>query len=187
MVAGKVQNILRSPGRLVVNPSTAFDTSSFPYGGLEIGKANAAVLQPLGTSFRPWYESLGEVGDVLEADNRYVFTCFLRGWDDDAVRELLAAGYHLGGLTQHSVFFEPGEATPGASALKRAIRLLFVPDNQIHNPALFIYRGVPDWEEGAEIAYQRAEEHGIPLSVECVRDVNGNILRMGRLQDLPLG
>jgi hypothetical protein len=51
---------------------------------------------------------------------------------------------------------------------------------------VLIYRGVPDWSEGAEFAFQRQEELGIPLAVECIRNSDGKILSVGRLVDLTL-
>lgn len=186
MASGNVARILRVPGRVVINPTTAFLGGTYPYGGTEVGKASQCLLQPLGTSFRVEYESLGEVGDVLEANNRWMFTCFLRGWDDDAVELLLAGGEETGEHTQHRAFHVPGNVQPGASALKRSVSMVYVPEDPETAPAVLIYRGVPDWTEGAEMAFQRGSELGIPLSIECLRDSGCNTLRVGRLVDLSL-
>lgn len=184
MVAGNVARVIRAPGRLVVDPTDLDD--AYPYGGTEIGKSRLCVLQPLGTSFRVECEGLGEATDVLEANNRWVFSCQLRGWDDDAIQKMLAAGYETGATSGHTGFFVPGSATPGESALSHAVKLLYVPDDVIHVPAVLIYRGVPDFSDGAEIAFQRGEELVVPLTVDCFRDANDNILRVGRLADLSL-
>lgn len=184
MAAGNVARVLRAPGRLVVNPADLDD--AYPYGGTEVGKSRLCVLQPLGTSFRVECEGLGEATDVLEANNRWVFSCQLRGWDDDAVQLLLAAGQEAGGTSGHRGFFVPGTATPGESALSHSVVLLYVPDDVIHVPAVLIYNGVPDFADGAEIAFQRGEEMVLPLAVDCFRDTNDNILRVARLADLSL-
>ena len=70
--------------------------------------------------------------------------------------------------------------------MSRAIKLLYVPDDPVSNPAVMIYRGVPDWSENAELAFQRQEELGLPIAVECVRNDSDNILEVGRLADLSL-
>ena len=184
MATGDVARILRAPGTVYLNPTDL--SAASPYGGTAVGHTNLCALQPLGTPFRVEYESLGEAGDILEPNNAYVFVCFIRGWDDDAVNLFLHGEHEDGSTTQHAVFAEPGDSTPGESMLSRAVTLLYVPDDLIHVPGLIVYRGVPHWTEGSELAFQRGTELGIPLTLECVRDENGNTLRMGRFADLSL-
>ncbi len=193
MAAGNVARTIRAPGRLVVNPTEAFHGGTFPYGGTEVGRSNLCVVQPLGTMFRVEYESLGEAGDILEANNNYVFACFLRGWDDEAIELLFSGNYERGTITQHAVLHEPGRSddlassVPGASTLPRAMVLAYVPDDIVHVPGVLIYRGIPGWTEGAELVFQRGSELGLPLTVECLRtDIDNNILRIGRMADLML-
>ena len=186
MAAGNVSRIIRAPGRVVVNPTTSFATSAYPYGGTEVGKTNLCALQPLGVPFRVESEALGEATDILEANNQYVFVCFLRGYDDDAVELFLEAGHEAGTVTRHAVFHSPGSKTPGESALDRSISLVYVPDDTIRTPGVLIYRGIPDWSDGAELAFQRGSDLGIPITVDCLRDANENILRIGRMEDLTL-
>jgi hypothetical protein len=62
---------------------------------------------------------------------------------------------------------------------------VFVPDDLIHVPAILIYRGIPDFQDGAEMAFQRGEELGLPMAVECLRDTQNRILEIGRLADMP--
>jgi hypothetical protein len=184
MAAENAARIIRAPGRLVVAPSNL--SAAYPYGGTEVGKVRLAVLQALGTNFRVVSEGLGEATDVLEASNEYVFACFLRGWDDDAVQQFYGGNYTAGTVSGHAVFDEPGTTTPGASALSRGKIVLYVPDDVVHVPSVLIYRGVPDWQAGAEFAMQRGEEVGLPVAIDCLRDANDNILRVGVLADLSL-
>lgn len=186
MASGSAARIIRAPGRVILNPTEAFDGGTYPYGGTEIGKTKLCAIQPLGTAMRVVSEGLGEATDILEADNRYFFTCMLRGWDDDAVRLLLAAGYEAGTVTQHAVFHEPGSVTPGQSALSRSVILAYIPDDPVHVPGVLVYSGVPDWSEGAELAFQHGSEVLLPVALDCMRDTNGNILRVGLLADLSL-
>lgn len=185
MSAGDVARTLRAPGRLVVNPTDL--TLSYPYGGTEIGKTRLVVLRNVGSMLRVACEGLGgEPSDILEGPAHYVFACFLRGWDDDAVRFFFADNYVQGSATGHAVLREPGLRKSGSSALGRALRLLYVPDDDVGAPGLIAYRAVPDWSDGAELAFQRRDELGIPIVAELVRGTTGKILEVGRIADLSL-
>ena len=83
MDAGNVSRIIRAPGRIIIGPTNL--AAADPYGGTEVGKSNLCTLQSHGTPFRVESEALGEATDILEANKRFVFACFIRGWDDDAV------------------------------------------------------------------------------------------------------
>lgn len=183
MVAGTAASIIRAPGRIVIGPTDL--STVYPYGGTQIGLAKEVEFVAQGTPFRVECEALGEASDILEANKRFSFSCFLRGWDDDAVEQMLAGGYAAGATSQHATFAEPGNV-PGASSIGRAVILLFVPDDIVHVNSLLIYRGVPDWTEGAQLAFQRGAEFGIPLTVDCLRDSNGNMLALERFSDLSL-
>lgn len=178
--------IIRAPGRIVIDPLDGFAGGSYPYGGSEIGRANLCVLQPLGEPLRVFAEGLGETNEILEPGSRWVWSCFLRGWNDKAVELLLPDGFAEGDVSQHAVFSAPGSQYAGRSALDRARKLLFVPDDPIHVPAVILYRAVPDWSEGAELQFRRGEELGLPLVFECLRDDEGRILQVGRIVDLKL-
>lgn len=185
MAAGNAAQVMRASGRIVVGPTNL--AAVFPHGGVEIGKANQCILQPQGTPFRVENEGLGEATDILEPDKQWTFACFLRTWDDAAIEKLFSsANYSVGAVSGHAVYSEPGTRVPGKSALGRAIILLYVPDDLIHVNALLIYRGIAEWTEGAEMAFQRHAELGIPFTLDCLRDPNSNILRVGRFADLSL-
>lgn len=184
MVAGSSSRTIRAPGRLIANPTDLSDSPT--YGGTELGKTRAVALLPLGSSYRVECEGLGEASDILEGDNNYVFSCFLRGWDRDAIEVLFAGGYAEGGTTKHAVWSEPGTRTAGQSALGRAAIFLFVPDDTIHVPAALIYSGVSDFADGAELAFQRDEELGLEVGIVCMRSAAGKILSVGRIADLSL-
>lgn len=186
MAAGNPTKIITGPGRIIVGPTDAFDGSTYPYGGTEVGRARAVALTALGTSFGVVSEGLGEFTDILEPNNHYVFSMFLRGWDDDAVAQFMAGGVVTGDVSQHAVFGEPGTQTPGQSSLSRGIVLVYVPDDTLTVPALVLYNFIPDWEENAAIAFGHKDPLGIPIAGECLRNTSGNIFRIGRLPDLAL-
>jgi hypothetical protein len=185
MAAGNVARVLRGPGRVVVGPTDLGD--DFPYGGTQIGLTKMCVLKPIGTNFRVVAEGLGgEPTDVLHSQNEYVCGFFLRGWDDDAVRFFWPDNYSAGAVSGHTLYTVPGSMTAGGSMLSHAMKVLYVPDDPVHVPAMLIYSGIPDWSDSAEMALQRREELGLPVQLDCIRDPVGRILQIGMLADLTL-
>lgn len=184
MASGDTTRTIRAPGRLVVGPTDL--SAAYPYGGTEVGKTQAVIIHALGLGFRVESEGLGEATDILEPSNQYVFACVLRGWDDDAVAQFFSGKSATGTVSGHQVYQVPGSIIPGASALSRALILLYVPDDPIHVPSVLVYRGIPDWSENAELAFQRGEELVLPVVAECLRDSNDNILQIGIFSDLSL-
>ena len=185
MASGNVSKVLRAPGRLVVNPINL--SSDFPYGGVEVGKTRLVVLTAFNTAVQIECEGLGnEPSDILERTTRYVMTCFVRAWDNDAVKQFFASNFERGDVTGHAILREPGNRQAGSSALSRAKTIMYVPDDPFSNPAVLIYKGIADWSENAELAFQRQEELGLPIAIECVRDDAGQILDIGRIADLSL-
>ena len=184
MAAGSASRVIRAPGRLVASRTDL--GLSYPYGGTEVGKTRLELLTSFGTAVRVESEGLGgEASDILERSNRWSFSCFLRGWDDDAVEKFFATNYIQGAASGRALFREPGIRAPGGSALVRALKLLYVPDD-LNNPAVVMYHGVPDWSDGAELAFQRGEELGIPLTVELLRGATEKIVEVGRIVDVSL-
>lgn len=183
MAAGSITRVIRAPGRLVVGPTNL--AAAYPYGGTEVGKTKFVSVQPIRGLFRVESEGLGDATDILESSLRYVFSCFVRGWDDDAVAQFFSGSYSAGSVSGHALFLEPG-SMPGKSAYSRGLKLLYVPDDPIHVPAVLVYCAIIDWSDSAEIALQRGEEFGIPVAAECLRDANSRIIQIGMLSDLTL-
>lgn len=184
MALSNVNRIIRAPGRLVVAPTNL--SAAFPYGGKELGNTKLVVLSILGGSYKVNNEALGEITDVLDADKRFVFSCFIRGWDDDALQLLFADQYVVGSATGHAVYEEPGLSVPGSSAVDVARKLLFVPYDTVNVPALIMYRAVPDWGDNAQLVFNSSDDLGLAFAADLLRDASNRILKMGRLADLTL-
>ena len=186
MAAGSSSRILRSPSRLVANPTTSPSSTAYPYGGKEVGRVNAVAVASAAGNYRVFSEGDGTANELLEGEHRWIFTCFLRGWDNDALQTMLADGYSVGSVTQHSMFTAPGNKIPGSSALSRAIKLLVVPDDPVNNPGLILYYAIPEMTENAPLSWARSSEFGVPITAECMQDSTGRILAIGRLPDLTI-
>lgn len=184
MASGSSSRIIRSPGKIVVGPTNL--STAYPYGGIEIGQARVVTLSISGVDYRVQSEGIGNIGDVLSGPKRVVFSCFLRGWDDSAIKELWSEGYTLGSVSGHSVWSYPGTSLVGSSRLSVGKVILFVPNNTVAHPAVLIYRGIPDWSDSTEIAFSLKDEMGLPLVVECVQSSSGKVVQSGRIVDLSL-
>ncbi len=178
--------LLRIPGKVIAAPTSLTAGATGEYGGTIIGSTRAVALVPLGRPYVIQCEGRGEASDVLEADKRWLVNFFLRGYDQGAVSNLLAGGYTEGSVTKNAVWQEPGTKTPGQSSGARGLVWLIVPDDTQHHPALIIRSGIPDLAEGTEFAFQRREEFGITVSIECLRNASNQIFDLGHLADLTL-
>ena len=178
--------VMRVPGTLIVSPTDLTDAAGTgEYGGSIIGSTKDVDLTPIGEKYRVECEGLGRASDVLETDNRYVVNFFLRGWDKDAVSNLLSGGYSEGSVTGNAVWTGAG-ATPGGSALGRSRVWLIVPDDTHNHPALIIHVGIPDFADGAEVAFQRGKELGLDMTIDCWNNSSGQPFALGHLADLTL-
>lgn len=178
--------VIRAPGTVIASPTSLTAGANGEYGGSIIGTTRAVALAPLGTPYHVECEGLGGLSDILNGDSRYAVNLFLRGWDQSAVAKLLAGGYSAGSVTKNAVWVAPGTKTPGGTALGTALVWLIVPDDTHNHPALIVRAGIPDFADGAELAFQSGEEFGLNMSIECVRNSSGKILDLGHLADLSL-
>lgn len=186
MVASAAAKIARAPGRVVINPTIEPSTGTFPFGGKQIGKVNQARFTRTSAPIPIFHEGSGEIGDVLEGPNRYSFSCFLRGWDDDAISAMFGTQASVGADSGHTVVLLPSLISPGKSAFARGLKVLYVPDDALNIPALLIYNAIPDMAEGADMMFQRGAELGVSMSFECTRDSYGRVAAIGRIGDLRL-
>lgn len=180
----KARGILHATGRVVVNPTNL--SAAYPYGGVEVGLTRGAVLRNLSTGLVVFSEGFGGITDVLEPDDHWVFVCQLRGANDNALRVFFPDHQSEGATTRHRVLTMPNSSYAGASALGRAVVLLFVPDDLVNVPALLIHTAIPDFDDSAEILLQRREEYSIPVAFQCLRGSTGKCWQTGRLPDLTL-
>ena len=179
-----IGRVLRAPCRLIIGPVDL--AADRPYGGDLLGHVRACMLSPVGQNYLVESEGLGRPNDILRGMSRFVFSAFLRGWDRAAVEQLMPGNYTEGNASQHAVWQAPGTQKTGKSATGRGVKILVVPDDQNTAPSILLYRAVAVWGPGAQLAFQRQNELGIPLTLECMRDSSGRVLQIGRIEDLTL-
>lgn len=186
MVTREEAKLVRAPARIVIGITQEPANGVYPFGGKEIGKVKQVRFASSSTPLTVIHEGSGEIGEMLEAPNRYIFACYLRGHDNDALKALFGVRASVGSQTGHQVVLFPSLVSPGKSAIGRGVKVLVVPDDPVNVDALLIYQAVPDLQEGAEMSFSRNEELGFPMRFECIRDTFGRVAAIGRLQDLKL-
>lgn len=188
MAAGNVHRVIRGPGRLVAAPTQSFETGTYPYGGTEVGKSNLCAVASLGDPFPVMSEGTGQINDLLSPPPQYEFSCFLRGWDDDAVEQILGYSEAEGSLSQHRLLDEPGDYFAGTSAIARALKLVYVPDDPIHVPGVMMFNAIPYWGRQSQIFWDRGEELGIPVTCHLLPTdaAAASVIQIGRMKDLSL-
>ena len=185
MAEGLSSRILRAPSRVIVGPTNL--SSAAPYGGKYVGHTKSVALVTTRNLVRIEDEGLGEASDILESRNQYVFSCILRGWDDDAVELLFPGQYSAGAVSGRAIFKSPGTLLPGRSALSRGVKILIVPDDVDNAPACLMHRVVCDVADQSQLDWSAQNEFGLTLTGHCMRGASvSRIIEVGRLADLSL-
>lgn len=179
----RARDIVRATGRVIVNPTSL---TEYPYGGTDIGLSRGMVLRFPNQGAPVFSEGLGGVTDYLEPDDYAILSFFVRGRSDEAARLFFSDNQSAGSVSGHRKLTWPQSSVAGASALSRAVSILFVPDDIHHVPALLCYNAIPDLDSGAEIMFQREEEYGLPVAFHLLRSSAGKVFELGMLSDLSL-
>lgn len=176
--------ILHAPGKLYAG--TTNTTGPAPYGGTPLGKVQQLGFISVGTGVPVPSEGKGGFIDVIEPTNEHLLVFRLRGADDDALRLLFGGNFVAGPVSGHSRFTVPGPATPGDSALGRAVQLTYVPDDPVNVPAVVAYRCVAYVADSEPIPFSRSVEFEIPVAAMLIEDSRGLTADIGRLVDLTI-
>jgi hypothetical protein len=164
----------------VANPTSL--AAPFPYGGSVLGliKSAALVIGP-----RVYVVRAEEFGDqaveTIWNGEHAVFTCVLRDFDVDGIREMfpvVASGTPLGSSITRSA--GQGGSTPAAR------RILFVPYSEAVHPFVYLPAAKPVWGSAAEIRLSAAEEVGLLCSFYATPAADGRVYQIARKNQLAL-
>lgn len=174
--------VIRSPGRLVINPTDL--TAAFPYGGTELGSVRQVTHLRFGADYALTAEEFGfEPVEYNQHGEIHGVSAFCRGFDDDVISALFP-NTAAGTTSQHQVVTWPGTNRAGTWRSAVGVKLLFAPFNPIDVDAIILYRGIPMDEDSARTPLAWQEEYGFPVTFMGIRDASGNGGQMGRLADL---
>ena len=78
----------------------------------------------------------------------------------------------------------PGSHGPGASALGRAIMLLFAPDDYPNVPGVIVFHAIPQISPGVEVEWGKAVETIIPFAARAFQNSAGNAVQIAFVRDM---
>lgn len=184
MSAPKVELIRHIPGRLIKDPTTR--DSASPYGGTYLGMTrNIIVLIGYESHAIPDEATGGRPIDYTQGREYAYLTCFLRGFDDDAIRTFFpntSTGPVSGAAVIDGSVNGADRAGPLQSA--RAFKLLFEPTSPLHHEAVLFYNAIPRAIETGELALALNSEIGISVAVEGAPNVSGKTKKICKIEDM---
>lgn len=176
--------VIRAPGTLFIGVAPPFTPGLEPFGGTPLGNTQGVYLAFFGTGFTVWAEEFGEPADQLETLRDSAMGCFLRSWDNDAIKALMP-NKSEGSISQHQVITLHGVREPGESVYDdRRTAMVFMPYNPKDAPGVYAYAAVPLIEESDRIRMSYGDDLGLPTLWRFFRDSAGNIGEIGRVWDL---
>jgi len=182
-----VKTALKVPGRLCYGSSLDF-SAAFPHSGTALGMVLASTVRHSETVAPVRVEDFGvstEIVDLVEAGERWVFSCALRG-SDAAALGVVFKNTITGSSSGEPVILHPGARGEGVlRSVSRSIGLLFSPLDPRH-PAVYFPQALPMLEGERELVLHRTKERVILAGFVATRAVTtaGGAVQVGLLEDL---
>lgn len=188
MSTALVRDVLRIPGRIVINPTNL--ASAFPHGGTEMGLTRDAEMRfGISTSLvtaEEWGQA--PVESVYTGESA-VFAAVLREWDNDAIDNIFpntGTGATSGdrsilGRVSGGSFNRAGYLLSNKSFI-----LLFSPKAVDRHPMVLVRKAIPMVEETSLMRLSLAEEFGIGVVFQAIPNSTGQVYDIGKREDLTL-
>ena len=188
MSAPDVRDVLRVPGKLVINPTDI--TAAFPHGGTEIGLVRDSQLRfGYRTDLVHAEEWGGQPVESVYCGEVALFAAVLREWDDDALSNVfpntgtgaISGNRTILGRVSGGSFNRAGYLLSGKSFV-----LCFSPRSVDRHPMVIVRKAIPMVEETALLQLSLAEELGIGVVFQAIPDSSGRLYDVGKRGDLTL-
>lgn len=183
MAVANVNNIYRSPGRMVLNPTNL--ALAYPYGGTELGVVRDMLFKGDQKSSVLVAEEFKAPVEVIYSGIQPIFAGVLRTWDNDLLAELFY-GTITDGSGNVGLRGNPSTARAGYALSGKACVLLFSPQALALKKHILMYCAVPVVEETFEMKLSIAEEFGLPFFFQCLPDSAGRTHNIDLLANLSL-
>lgn len=180
MAAPNVDNIYRSPGRLVANPTSL--QSAYPHGGTELGIARDMMFRPNIKTRKLIAEEYKAVVEVVVTGVEAVMAGVLRTWDPDLIKTLFLGSQGSVGGIQHNVRTHRA----GYALSNKGITLFFSPMAVDLHECILIYNAVPIVDEAFEMRLSLDEELGVPFFFQALPDSQGRDFAIDLRKNLTL-
>lgn len=169
--------LVRYPGRLCLNPTSAVGT--FPYGGKSLGLAVAIALVVTKHVERVTEEALGVkvTLDALDMGETWGIAAILRAPDQGLIENFFMANAVGLGTGEKGVIY-PGATNmpinqPGVWLGARGLKLLFDPFDRNQWP-VFFPKIAPHVEEQARMEKSALKKWGVPVAFEALPPDDGS-------------
>jgi len=186
-----LNELLRSPGRLCVNPTDL--STDYPHGGTDLGNIRKCFSRPVLRYYRVRAEEFG--GRMVErthfAEGEIVSVVF-RGMNDEALQRSFPNSEE-GDTTGHRLLFSPAadddnENRDGTRDSERAFSLCFSPDDRDNGVTVLLQKCLPMLEESYQLALQAKVdvEHAVVFeTIPTIADARP--WQAGHWQDITIG
>lgn len=184
MAVGRADEVIHAPGQLCINPTDL--TIPFPHGGTAIGEVAEIIysVEEL-RHVIPAEEFGSEPVEVIEGGKIVTLSCFLRGFDVDAMQTAFQDAAQSVKTKKATIEF-PGATPAGHLMSDDSVVLLFSPRSTEDVPAVILYRALPHLQETADMRFSFDQELGMPVIFQGVRDASSRVSSMKLLEDITL-
>lgn len=175
--------ILRTPGRLCINPTDL--TADFPHGGTNLGGARSVRLEVDTPHLRVPNPEKGGLQETFEGNKRIRFVCILREFSDAVLSTLFRSAVTGGTSAEKGIAFPQSGDVPGKKGTDRAVKLLWVPYNTAQHPAVLIPRAIPILSQSLE-SLGAFQERTRLVEFEGAVDATGRLYLEQLVEDMTL-
>ena len=188
MSTGSVRDVLRVPGKLVINPTDI--TAAFPHGGTELGLTRDSEMRfGIKTELVHAEEWGNQPVESVYCGESAVFAAVLREWDNDALSNIFpntGTGSVSGDKTILGRVDGVGVNRAGYLLSGKSFILLFSPKSVDRHPMVIIRKAIPMVEESSLLQLSLAEELGIAVVFQAIPDSSDRLYDVGKREDLTL-
>ncbi len=186
MATRDVRNVLRVPGRLIMNPTDL--SIDAPHGGTELGLVRDAEFRlGIKTSVVTAEEFGVQPIEYVYAGEAAVMAAVLREFDEDAIQAIFpdTAPGMCGPISTIS-YDVNDDPRAGRFLSAQSFSLLFSPRSLDRHPMILLYKVIPLVEESSLLNLSLSEELGIGVMFHCIPDASGRVYSIGHRGDLTL-
>ncbi len=170
MAAPNLDNIYRSPGRLVANPTNL--SAAYPHGGTELGIARDVRFEPHIGVRELMAEEFRHPVEVITTGIRPILAGVMRTWDD-AMMSTLFYGTQTDSGGRVGLKYNVVTNRAGYRLSQKAVVLLFSPTAVNMHKHVLIYNAVPVVDEAYAMKLSLKDELGIPFFFLGIPDSQG--------------
>lgn len=183
MATPTVSNIYRIKGRLSVAPTDL--TLAYPHGGTALGQIGRFAIEIAEGVLPIVDEHYGQPVEFVAATGLTVLSCHLRGWDNDALQQVLPDTFAGSGSGNRVIRLgSPNNAT-GKIQSGRTVKVLFTADRPTEHPSVILYNAIPIIDQAEAVRFSLFQEARIPVQFIGLRS-GSKYGQIGLLEDLEL-